>query len=221
MSINTFFSFCPKHWKNGTTWLGRSACWMITENKYDDMRVWKRTFYAEWWYLKQHWLHWLYVNKSEWANALALIPKPDSSHGFPYKETPSRYAQIAEDNFNSDGYVGWYTYLGVAGALFWNAYIYFWPRRHSNSYDFVAEENQDRLQYIDSFMSSNYDQSIMYWWNFAQLLLPPHTYENFRRNRHWHFAPDSKIQAITLTLNRRNTFCDHYWTGLGSGHEMH
>ena len=220
MSINTFLGFCPKHFRNGTTWLGRSVCWLISEPRYDNIRVWKRTMYAEWWYLKQYYLHWLYVNKSEWANSLAIIPKPDSSHGFPYKETPSRYAQIAEDTFNSDGYVGWYTYLWVAMAAFWNAYIYFWPRRHANSYDFLAEENEMRLQYIDSFMSSNYDQTLFYWWNMFQLLLTPHRFELNRQDRFWHFAPDSKIQACTLTINRQNTFFDHYWVGYGKDHHM-
>ena len=96
---------------------------------------------------------------------MGLVPKPDSSHGFPYKETPSRYAQIAEDNFNSDGYVGWYTYLWVAAATVWSAYLYFWPRRWVTSSDFLSEDNLYRQLWVDSFMSTNYDQSFAYWWN--------------------------------------------------------
>jgi len=214
MSIR-LFNFTPKHWRNGTTFLGKNLCWLLGEENYDSLRVWKRTMYAEWWYVKQQNLYWLYIEKPEWANFLAIPPKTDSSHGFPWKNTPPRYSQFAEDNFNSDGYVGWYTYLAVGMAALWNAYIYFWPRRWANSYDFLLEDNKERLQYIDAFMTSNYDQILTYWWNYWQYILPPHKYHWFREDRSWHFMPDSKIQSLTLTLNKRNTSYDHHWRGVG------
>lgn len=213
-------SHAPKHWRNGTSWIGRTACKFIGEQNYDQIRVFKRTVYAEWWYMKQHFLYWSYVNKSEWANFFALLPKPDSSHGFPYKETPSRYAQLAEDNFSSDGYVSWYTYAAVAAASIWSAYIYFWPRRWVNAYDMLSEENEFRLQYVDSFSMANLDQTMTFWGNFWTWLLPPHKFHWFRNERNVHFLPDSKIRAIAITLNKKNVSYEHYWRGMGFEEEM-
>ena len=213
-------SHTPQHWRNGTAWFGRAACKLIGEPTYDKIRVYKRTCYAEWWYLKQHGLYWLYVNKSEWANFAALLPKPDSSHGFPYKDTPSRYAQFTEDNFSSDGYISWYTYLAVGAAAVWSAYIYFWPRRWVNSYDLISEENEFRLQYVDSFSMANLDQTMTFWGNFWTWLLPPHKFAWFRSERSAHFQPDSKIRAISITLNRRNNAYEHYWRGFGKDDDM-
>ena len=213
-------SHAPKHWRNGTSWIGRTACKFIGEDNYDQIRVFKRTVYAEWWYMKQHFFYWAYVNKSEWANFFALLPKPDSSHGFPYKETPSRYAQLAEDNFSSDGYISWYTYAAVAAASVWSAYIYFWPRRWVNAYDMLSEENEFRLQYVDSFSIANLDQTMVFWGNFWSWLLPPHKFHWFRNERASHFLPDSKIRAITITLNKKNSSYEHYWRGVGFEEEM-
>ena len=208
-------SHYPLHWRNGTSWIGRTCCAVIGEPRYDAIRVWKRTLYAEWWYMKQTYLHWFYVNKSDWANFLSILPKPDSSHGFPWKETPSRYSQFSEDNFNSDGYVGWYTYAWVALAAIWNAYIYFWPRRWINSFDMLSENNAERMMYVDSFAMATYDQSATYWWNFWGYFFTPHKFHWFRRNSSWQFDPDSKIRPITLTLNRKNVVYDHHWKGVG------
>lgn len=213
-------SYGPKHWRNGTSWFGRTCCKLVGEENYDTVRVFKRTVYAEWWYIKQHFFYWMYINKSEWGNFFALLPKPDSSHGFPYKETPSRYAQLAEDNFSSDGYVSWYTYLSVALASIWSAYIYFWPRRWVNTFDMLNEENEFRLQYVDSFSIANLDQTVTFWGNFWSWVLPPHKYHWFRNERMSHFSPDSKIRSITITLNKNNASYESYWRGVGYEEEM-
>ncbi|CAG9315152.1 unnamed protein product [Blepharisma stoltei] len=213
-------SWSPKHFRNGTTWFGRIFCKLIGEQKYDNVRVWKRTMYAEWWYLKQYYLHWVSVNKADWANFFAILPKTDSSHGFPWKETPSRYAQFGEDTTNSDGYGGWYTYIWVAGAALWNAYIYAWPRRFENSYDFLAEESKPRQIYVDGFQAANIDQTLTFWFGYWESLLTPHKFEWFRNERAIFFGPDSRIMPTTITLNRRNTFFDHYWQETGESQEM-
>lgn len=213
-------SFSPKHWRNGTTWFGRFVCRTIGEPAYDAIRVQKRTMYAEWWYFKQTWIYWFYTNKNDWANFFAILPKPDSSHGFPYKYTPSRYAQLAEDNFSSDGYISWYTYAAVAAATVWGGYIYFWPRRWINSYDMITEDNELRVHYADAFGSANLDQTMTFWGNFWTWLLPPHKFAWFRNERASHFEPDSKIRAISITLNRRNVSYEHYWRGFGKDNDM-
>jgi hypothetical protein len=177
--------------------------------------------YAEWWYLKQHNLHWMYVNKPEWASFFALIPKPDSSHGFPWKYTPSRYAQFADDNFNSEGYVGWYTYGWVTAATIWAAYVYFWPRRWMTSFDFLDDENINRIHYADAMSSAGYDMTWLYMWNNWQRVYTPHKYHWWRVHRMYHFSPDSKINPVIITLNRRNTCYDHHWSGYGNYESMH
>lgn len=214
------FNFAPKHWRNGTTQLGRTVCSAIGEPRYDQIRVYKRTLYAEFWYMKQTLLHWIYINKSDWGNFFGLLPKPDSSHGFPWKETPSRYAQFADDSINSDGYVGWYTYFWVGGAALWSCFYYFWPRRWFNSYDFLDEDHQDRLFFIDGVMCAGYDATITYWWGFWKLLLTPHNFQRVRQDRFMNFPPESRIQPAVITLNRRNTFYDHQWKGVGNSPEM-
>mmetsp|Transcript_7551 Transcript_7551/g.14051 ORF Transcript_7551/g.14051 Transcript_7551/m.14051 type:complete len:83 (-) Transcript_7551:2765-3013(-) len=55
----------------------------------------KRTLYAEWGYSKQAFLHLLYVDYNDYSAFFAQLPKPDSSHGFPWRETPSRYGQVS------------------------------------------------------------------------------------------------------------------------------
>lgn len=215
MSLPTLFTHLPKHWKNGTTFFGRSVCWAIGENRYDALRVYKRTLYAEWWYMKQSYLHSLYINHSDLANFFALIPKADSSHGFSWRETPSRYGQFAEDTPNSDGFGGWYTYIWVGSATVFYMYIWFWPRRYLSSFDFSVEEDMNRMEMIDSLMASNYDSSWLYWWNHWQRLITPHKWHWFRSESRSHFAPDSKIQSVTLSLNTANIAHEHYWRGKG------
>ena len=209
------FNHTPNHWRNGTSVFGRSVCWAVGEARYDNIRVYKRTLYAEWWYLKQTYLHWLYVNKNDWANFFAILPKPDSSHGFPWKETQSRYGQFADDSINSDGYVGWYTYFWVGAAALWSLLYYFWPRRWFDSYDMMDEDNKERVFFVDGTMSSGYDQTLTYWWGYWKLLLAPHLYERYRDNRFINFAPISAIQPAIITLNRQNTYYDHKWRGVG------
>jgi hypothetical protein len=161
------------------------------------------------------------VNKNNWANFAGILPKPDSSHGFPWKETQSRYGQFAEDNINSDGYMGWYTYIWVGLAAFWSFFYYFWPRRWFDSFDFLAERNKTRLQYVDGVMSSGYDATHTYWWGFWKIIFTPHEFHRFRSDRSNHFCIDSRVQSACITLNRQNTFYDHHWQGVGYDYEMY
>lgn len=215
-----FLSFGPKHFRNGTTFLGRTACGLIGEQNYDNIRVYRRTLYAEWWYSKQTFLHWVFVNKSDWSNFFAILPKTDSSHGFPWKETQSRYAQFAEDTTNSDGYVNWYTYIWVGLASIWGVYDYIVPRRYFNSFDFLSEANKERLSFIDGCSSAGWDSSITYFWGFWRFILAPHEFHRFREERFTNFPPDSRLQSICVNLNRRNSFYDHQWRGVGYEKEM-
>lgn len=208
--------FTTKHWRNGTTFVGRTVSSLIGEQRYDNIRVYKRTVYAEWWYMKQTFFHWLYLNKSDWANFFALLPKPDSSHGFPWKETPSRFSQFAEDTLNSDGYVGWYTYIWVGGAALWSFLMYFWPRRWTESCDFLEERNVERLQYIDGIMSSGYDTTNTFWWGLWKTILTPHEYKRWRDDRFTQFPTSSTVQPCVITINRQNTYYDHHWKGVGN-----
>lgn len=220
MSFRTLFSHTPQHWRNGTTFIGRSVNWIIGEKNYDALRVYKRTMYAEWWYSKQTFLHSLYTTNVDVANMFAILPKPDSSHGFPWRETPSRYGQMAEDTPNSDGFGGWYTYIWVGGASIWAAYIYLWPRRYLTSVDFSVDQDRIRLESIEAGMSATYDSTWLYWWDHWQKLITPHRWHLFRTQAVTHFAPDSKLQSMTLTLNRANRTYDHYWRGTGMGTTM-
>lgn len=205
----------PKHWRNGTTFFGRTVCALVGEQRYDNIRVYKRTCYAEWWYAKQTFFHWLYINKNDWANFFALIPKPDSSHGFPWKETPSRYAQFSDDTPNSDGYANWLTYFCVGFAAIWETARYFWPRRFINSYDFLSENNKERLAHVDGMAVASYEQSCTFWWDAWRFILAPHEYHRFREDRFLNFPPDSRFQSITISINRKNEFYDHHWRGVG------
>ena len=219
MSLSVF-GYAPKHWRNGTTILGKTACWLIGEKNYEAVRVFKRTSYAEWWYLKQTNLHWLFVNKNDWANFFCILPKPDSSHGFPWKETQSRYGQFAEDTINSDGYANWYTDIWVSSAAIWSFWYYFWPRRWFNSFDLLSEDNKERLQYIDGIMAAGYESTLTYWWPIWQLILPPHEYQTYLNERFVYTGPDSKILGVCISVNRQNTCYDHFWQGVGYATEM-
>ena len=193
---------------------------MIGEERYDNIRVYKRTMYAEWWYMKQTFLHWMYVNKSDWANFFALLPKPDSSHGFPWKQSPSRYGQFADDTPNSDGFANWYTYFGVAFAAIWEFYQYFWPRRFINSFDFLSENNKERLAYVDGVAIASSDNNLTFWSDYWRFILPPHEYHRWREDRYVNFPPDSRLQPMTISINRQNKFYDHHWRGVGNSSIM-
>jgi hypothetical protein len=212
--------YTPSHWRNGTTAFGKAVCWAVGEKKYDSARVFKRTALAEVYYLKQTVLHWIFVNKNDWANFFAILPKTDSSHGFPWKETQSRYAQFAEDTINSDGYMGWYTYLWVGAAAVWSFLFYFWPRRWLESYDLLSVYNAERIQYIDGVMNAGYDNTGTYWWGFYKIIFSPHEYKRWVDDRFASFAPDSRTQPACITLNRQNTYYDHHWRGVGYETEM-
>jgi hypothetical protein len=203
-------SFGPQHWRNGTTFFGRTCCGLIGEPAYDSVRVYKRTLYAEWWYMKQTYFHWLFVNKSEWSAFFGLLPKPDSSHGFPWKETQSRYNQFSEDSPNSDGFGGWYTYI----------LDYIVPRRFYNSYEFLAEHNKERMAYVDGAGEAQYDFTILYYPNFWRLITGPHEYHRYREERFLNMAPDNRMYSVCITLNRKNKFYDHHWRGIGFDTEM-
>ena len=69
-------------------------------------------------------------------------------------------------------------------------------------------------------MSSGYDYSLTYYWGLWKIILMPHEFHRFREDRFMNFTPDSRLQSVTVTLNRQNTFYDHFWRGTGYDNAM-
>jgi hypothetical protein len=102
----------------------------------------------------------------------------------------------------------------------WCGLFYFWPRRWMSSYDFMNEDNINRLHHIDAVGTATYDVAWLYHWGHWQRNFTPHRFEWSRKHREFHFAPDSKVQPITITLNRENKCFDHSWRGYGNDDNM-
>ena len=71
----------------GIWWWTKMINRVVGEDRYDAVRVWRRTLSNKFYYFRQQLLYQCFVETPDLANLLGIYPKVDSSHGFGYFST--------------------------------------------------------------------------------------------------------------------------------------
>ena len=100
----TLWSVRNNYWKNGTQWIGRMCAKAMGEDNYERFRMEKRIAYAQYYYCKQYILNRMSWQIPDVINALGVLAKEDTSHGFPVWKPFERNSDFAVYNVNSEGW---------------------------------------------------------------------------------------------------------------------
>ena len=98
------FSLRTNYNRNGRQWFGKWVARAIGENNYEYFRMENRIFYANYYYRKQYLLSKWALEVPDVVNAMGVLQKEDTSHGFPVWRPLERNSDFALYNINSEGW---------------------------------------------------------------------------------------------------------------------
>lgn len=75
---------------------------VIGEERYDRMRLFRRTNIARFYWTRQEILYETFLHYPEIANTIGIYPKTDLSHGFPSYSPYEMFRDFQENSINSD-----------------------------------------------------------------------------------------------------------------------
>ena len=78
------FSAKNQHWKNGIWFWSKALNKLIGEERYDQMRMFRRVNAMKFYYARQNVLYETFILWPDLANLIGIYPKVDTSHGFPF-----------------------------------------------------------------------------------------------------------------------------------------
>lgn len=71
----------------GIWWWTKMINRAVGEQRYDNIRVWRRVISNKFYYARQQMLYQCFVETPDLANLLGIYPKVDTSHGYGYHST--------------------------------------------------------------------------------------------------------------------------------------
>lgn len=90
---------------------------VIGEERYDRMRLFRRTNIARFYWTRQEILYETYLHYPEIANTIGIYPKTDLSHGFPSYSPYEMFRDFQENSINSDVGFGQLFAISKPGAF--------------------------------------------------------------------------------------------------------
>ncbi|EGR31086.1 hypothetical protein IMG5_118110 [Ichthyophthirius multifiliis] len=216
MSLS-LFGLKNNYYKNGIWWFTKILNRAVGEDRYDKIRVYRRTLQNKIYYTRQQMLYEIFIEHPDIAQHIGIYPKIDSTHGFTYQNTYEMYRDFQENTLNSDGsFSQWITLvcgIYVIHVIYSYLIPYYWVSTP------LKNEEYTRLRMRDYIASSVLEE--IYGIQWAEWAWLPHDFAYNRiRGIQGYMHPDDPRAMCTSTFNRRHKYREHEMERAGDFNHM-
>lgn len=203
-----------RYHKNGTQWIGKMLARVMGEDTYEWLRLERRIFYGNFWYLKQSILFRFQTQYPYLAVWFSLLNKQDTSSGFPAKRQYERYQDFAVFNVNHEGWFQLLFFTSAAVVILWNWWtigVGYDTRGHN-------PEDEDLYRYKDARVFTNFDRTK---YNFDYYFFATHYNAVIRQGKASRDEPDDSRNNWRPQLRGKNPYgLDRYVKYYGFSQNM-
>ncbi|EAR82265.1 hypothetical protein TTHERM_01230120 (macronuclear) [Tetrahymena thermophila SB210] len=213
----TIFAVKNNWHKNGIWWFTKMLNKAVGEERYDALRLARRTWGMRFYYARQQVMYETFVDHPDLANWVGMYPKVDSSHGFPFYSTYEMYRDFQENTLNSDGaFAQWITLLCGIYCIH-EIYTYMLPYYWISTP--LKNDEYSRLRMRDYIASAVLEE--IYGIQYGDWTWLPHDFAyNRMRGIQGYMHPDDPRAMCTSTFNRKQKYREHELERAGDYHHM-